>query len=170
MNRNRRTTAMAALVLLALGIDCRCIEHPLYDAGVNRFDTFYLGGGNSQYRPFRRGEVPPDATLDVEVVLDREATPPRLRVLVIDQLGEGPVRGELVHADGRTAAFDAVDDERLELALPEAALAALAAGGSARARFHDGAGESIDVELDVDEISRALAQDDRDDGRTGGER
>ncbi|MBX7083301.1 MAG: hypothetical protein K1X88_29105 [Nannocystaceae bacterium] len=163
MNRIR----IAALAVLALGVDCRCIEHPLYDAGVNRFDTFYLGGGNTQYRPFRRGELAPDATLDVEVVLDHETTPPRLRVLVLDQLGEGPLRGALVHGD-HTAALAAVDDEQLELTLDDDALAALAAADTAQARVWDDAGEAVVVELDVAEITRALAEADAD--RTGGER
>ena len=62
----------------------------------------------------------------------------------------------------------AVDDEQLELTLDDDALAALAAADTAQARVWDDAGEAVVVELDVAEITRALAEADAD--RTGGER
>lgn len=149
---------MPWLVLLAasVGLDCRCIEHPLYDANVNRFDSFYLGGGNSQYRPFRRGEVPPDATLDVDLVLDHDSSPPRLRMLVVDRVGEGEVDGELVIDDVPVGVFATVDDDQLALELSDETLARLAAGSQVHARVGDGTSEDVVVELDVAEITRVL--------------
>jgi hypothetical protein len=83
--------SLAACVLLAAATDCRCIEHPLYDARTNRFDSFYLGGGDSQYRPFRDVEYDPGARFVLEV---------RVRVLD-DAPGELQLAAKL---DGETAA------------------------------------------------------------------
>ena len=47
----RGSLLMAASALL----NCTCMDHPLYRAGVNRWDGAYMGGGNSQVRPFASG-------------------------------------------------------------------------------------------------------------------
>lgn len=86
---------VAGLVALASTGSCRCIEHPLYDARTNRFDSWYLGGGNTQYRPFRSVQYDPDAAFELELRHRHEGE----QVVVAARLhGQAPadLEGELV--------------------------------------------------------------------------
>lgn len=145
-------TTLPLLGLLALLVDCRCWEHPLYDEGTNRFDTWYLGGGNTQNRPFRRGDV--DGVLDIELALDRDRDgDPIVRALVIDAIDPLLVHGDISIDGQRLAAFVAIDGEQLVAHLPPLRGAA----PSLLARFHDGHDTRLEIVIPAPELHDALA-------------
>lgn len=156
---DRRALLLVSVVLLGAATDCRCIEHPLYDAKTNRFDTWYLGGGDTQYRPFRSVAYGPEVRFDVELRV-READEDDPGELVVaaridgadapdvegevvarfggETVGAGPVREELL------ASFDHVDDD-LSLARID------------RDRLHQLAGHGVTIVLRFSDASAATA-------------
>lgn len=158
----RSVLPLAILVALASVGSCRCDEHPLYDANVNRFDTFYLGGGNSQTRPFRSVQYDPDATFAVELRHRHEG--PQV-VIAARLFADAPadLEGEvLVHAPSgsltaepteppepeRLAAFEHVDDDLVLASIDRDTLAALAhRGARLTIRLRDEMGATAHMDL-----------------------
>lgn len=155
--------ALAALVLLGAATDCRCIEHPLYDARTNRFDSFYLGGGDSQYRPFRAVHYEPEARFVLEVrVRELDDAPNELLVAAkVDGEAAADVEGEVVAVwpDGEPrgeellASFDHVDDGLVLARLARDGIAQLRDRGvTVSLRFSDAVGPRARLELGPDEL------------------
>jgi hypothetical protein len=164
---DRRAPLLVAGVLLGAATDCRCIEHPLYDAKANRFDTWYLGGGNTQYRPFRSVAYGPAVRFDVELrVREADDDDPALLVVAARIGGEdapdvegevvarfggaasaGPVREELL------ASFDHVDDDLSLARIDRDRLHQLADDGvTIVLRFSDASTGTATLELDPDAL------------------
>jgi hypothetical protein len=163
---------LVACVLLGAATDCRCIEHPLYDAKSNRFDTWYLGGGNTQYRPFRSVAYRPEARFDVELrVRESDEDDPGEIVVaariggedapdvegeVVARFGEvasaGPVREELL------ASFDHVDDDLSLARIDRDRLHQLAGHGvTIVLRFSDASAGTATLALDPDALLEPAA-------------
>lgn len=163
----RSALPLAILVALASVGSCRCDEHPLYDASVNRFDTFYLGGGNSQTRPFRSVQYDPDAAFAVELRHRHEG--PQV-VIAARLFADAPadLEGEvLVHAPAGSltdepteppepeppepeplAAFEHVDDDLVLATIDRDTLAALARRGARLTiRLRDEVGATAHMDL-----------------------
>ncbi|MBC8071857.1 MAG: hypothetical protein IAG13_26255 [Deltaproteobacteria bacterium] len=157
--RTHHSRALLLVLMLAPLADCKCIEHPLYDAEVNRFDTWYLGGGNTQYRPFRAGEVPRDTTLEVELALDHGSDEGVVvRALVVEAVDREDLVGELLLDGHPIAQFEALDDEQLVARMP----AIRGQHPELHAVFDDGHGARLDIRIAPQELSEALAELDAD--------
>lgn len=119
----RAVPLMVGLLALASTGSCRCIEHPLYDAKVNRFDTWYLGGGNSQYRPFRSVQYDPDAAFELELRVRQEGpqvvvaarlhaeAPADLEGGLLAQWPTAALADEPIEREELLADFEHVDDD-----------------------------------------------------------
>lgn len=156
----RAMPTIAVLLALASVSSCRCIEHPLYDAKVNRFDTWYLGGGNTQFRPFRSVQYDPDAAFELElrhrgegeavVIMARlhgEATAD-LEGHVLAVEAAGTLADEPLEQVETLATFEHADDDLALATLDREMLAELEARGAGLSiRFIDEVGAS--ARLDV---------------------
>lgn len=156
----RAVIPIATLLALASVVSCRCIEHPLYDAKVNRFDTWYLGGGNTQYRPFRSVQYDPDATFEVEL---RHRSEGEVVVIAARLRGEATadLEGELLATSPAAvvadeplareedlAAFEHAEDDLAIATIDRDTLAELERrGASLTIRFADEVGATARMEL-----------------------
>lgn len=155
----RRPLRILGAVLVAFGVaDCRCIDHPLYDKDANRFDTWYLGGGNSQFRPFRRGELDPDALVEGEIVL-AFATEDRVHIRVVLDVSESAeVRGELRGGDRELGELVAVEDDVLELEMDRRTLAATLARHDVDVVLWTEGGGALRASITAADLEAALAE------------
>lgn len=139
----RAVALTMGLFALAGTGSCRCIEHPLYDAKVNRFDTWYLGGGNTQYRPFRSVQYDPDAAFALELRLRHEGSQVVVAATLLGeavadlegaltaQWSERDLAEEPMEHEELLASFEHVDDDLALAAIDRATIEALDRRGAA---------------------------------------
>lgn len=159
-----RRYLVVALAVLAVASDCSCDEHVLYNEGANRFDSWYLGGGNSQFRPFRSAAYDAGARFDVELRVREFDEDDPGDVVVAARIGgeRGPdVEGEVIarFADASPAreevlaSFDHVDDDLSLARIDRARLAQLASHDATLVlRFSDGSAAAASLELRPQEL------------------
>lgn len=155
------SSAVAALTLASVFVlvDCKCIDHPLYDKDVNRFDTYYLGGGNSQFRPFRAARIDDDAPFSVDlVVASVDADTVHLRAW-IDAADPDAIEATLGTSDGREiGAFERNGDDMLDLAVDRDVLLDAAAGGDLRVELASEGGGGIALVVTLSDLRGAIAE------------
>lgn len=156
----RSLVLVVGLVALASASSCRCIEHPLYDAKTNRFDSWYLGGGNTQYRPFRSVQYDPDATFELELRHRHEGeqvvvaarlhgeTPADLEGELVAIQAAGTLADEPLAHETSLAAFEHVNDDLALATIDRELLVELDRHGAALTiRFTDEVGASARMDL-----------------------
>jgi hypothetical protein len=152
-----------SLLVLAVGLTA-CWDHALYDGKVNRFDTYYLGGGNSAFRPFRSARVDDDAGFGLDLVArsDQETGVLVLTGALHDAGAPESVGGALYwsgESRREVARFGFDGDESLVLEVPWRQLAAgLEAGHELEAEFVDAQGATIVLRFGESELREALAE------------
>jgi len=158
MTRTPRTIALTFWTLLVgLGVvDCECIDHPLYDVNVNRFDTWYLGGGNSQFRPFRQGDLDPDALFDGEILLAPQDDRVHLRVL-LDATEPEAVLGEVRVGARVLGELGHVGGDVLELDLDRDAFARTLAQGDVQVVLWTEGGGELEASIGAADLQAAVA-------------
>lgn len=141
------------VVLLA---PASCWDHELYDGDVNRFDSYYLGGGNSQFRPFRTARVDPDASFEVHVVAERDAGDGLALLATITATDPSGVSGVL-RIDGQTVAkLIALEAGALRADLTHNVLTRLDGGAVLEAWFTDRHGSSVALQIDRTALDEAM--------------
>lgn len=160
MKRRRiRHARVLALLVVATTIDCECIDHPLYNVHVNRFDTFYLGGGNSGFRPFREARLDPDAAFEVDMVIAFEPEHAMIRAW-LDAGDPHAIRAIARTSDGTRALGELVDvgDDLRELRIARSTLERELDRGDVHVELESEGGGGIVLVVDRKTYEEALAE------------
>jgi hypothetical protein len=159
-----RPLRLVPLFVLVASVDCKCIEHPLYDATANRFDTFLIGGGNSQFRPFRSAQLDPDAGFEVELTLAFEPEHATIRAWL--EAGDPDAIHGVVRTEGAARELGELTptgEDLHELRLPRALLEAELGRGDIHVELQGESGGAIVIVVDRDSYEAAL--DEHEGGR-----